>query len=107
MTNWKWYGDAGHHCLSHKCRFHLTTEVGNYLISTIGQCFSHDEVPIEIGSGRLYETAVFEISSRCVCGCNLPRHNGSDIEMIGSDNPEQANKLHLEMCQKYSEKNHD
>src|SRR5258708_35684419 len=36
-TNWKWFGNAGHLCVSQWCRFHLCTKVGGYLVSTVGE----------------------------------------------------------------------
>lgn len=35
--NWKWFGHAGHLIVARHCQFHLTTQVGNYLISTVGE----------------------------------------------------------------------
>ena len=35
--DWKWFGNAGHLCVGRWCRFHLCTQVGNYLVSTVGQ----------------------------------------------------------------------
>ena len=35
--NWKWFGNAGHLCISQYCRFHLCTKIGKYLISTVGE----------------------------------------------------------------------
>jgi hypothetical protein len=37
MSNWKWFGHAGHFICADKCRFHLTTKVGKYLVSTVGE----------------------------------------------------------------------
>ncbi len=37
MNNWKWFGHAGHLVVGDKCRFHLTTKVGRYLVSTVGE----------------------------------------------------------------------
>ncbi len=37
QSQWKWYGHAGHFICSRWCRFHLCTEVGNFLISTVGE----------------------------------------------------------------------
>lgn len=36
-STWKWFGSAGHFICGHWCRFHLCTQVGSYLISTIGE----------------------------------------------------------------------
>lgn len=34
---WKWFGHAGHLCVGRWCRFHLCTDVGKYLVSTVGE----------------------------------------------------------------------
>lgn len=34
---WKWFGNAGHFICGASCRFHLTTQVGKYIVSTVGQ----------------------------------------------------------------------
>jgi hypothetical protein len=43
-SKWKWFGNAGHFICSRDCQFHLTTEVGEYLISTVGQYFPGDNI---------------------------------------------------------------
>jgi len=35
---------AGHFILGHKCRFHLATYVGGYIVSTVGELWSEREV---------------------------------------------------------------
>jgi hypothetical protein len=35
--DWKWFGHAGHLIVGAWCRFHLCTQVGNYLVSTVGE----------------------------------------------------------------------
>ena len=36
-TEWKWFGHACHLIVSQWCRFHLCTQVGTYLVSTVGE----------------------------------------------------------------------
>ncbi len=36
-AEWIWYGHAGHFICSRWCRYHLCTNVGNYLVSTVGE----------------------------------------------------------------------
>lgn len=36
-ADWRWYGSAGHFICGHDCRFHLCTEIGEYLVSTVGE----------------------------------------------------------------------
>jgi hypothetical protein len=33
----RWFGHAGHFICAEWCRFHLCTQVGPYLISTVGE----------------------------------------------------------------------
>lgn len=95
---WKWFGNAGHFILGHQCRFHMTTQVGKYLVSTVGQLL-HDSSVREIlaksrgivlegrgdereadwmnkvgfgdiGYNRKFETMVFRAGKRCAAkGC--------------------------------------
>ena len=37
QNKWKWFGNAGHFIGGNHCRFHLCTQVGKYLVSTVGQ----------------------------------------------------------------------
>ena len=64
--SWRWYGHVGHLCVGQWCRFHLTTHVGHYLVSTLGE-YVPDETVREIlancrnlhlegvGDARLYD----------------------------------------------------
>lgn len=35
--DWKWFGNPGHLIVSRWCRFHLCTQIGAFLISTVGE----------------------------------------------------------------------
>lgn len=37
QADWKWFGSAGHLIVAQWCRFHLCTQVGKYLVSTVGE----------------------------------------------------------------------
>ena len=39
-ADWKWYGHPGHFILGDKCRFHLATVVGPFMISTVGELWN-------------------------------------------------------------------
>lgn len=93
-SDWRWFGCAGHLIVSANCRFHLCTQVGDYLVSTVGEYFPDDSVREslaqsrgvvlkgrgderradymkkigfeEIGYKRLYETMVFRVTGE-VC----------------------------------------
>lgn len=34
---WQWFGQAAHFICGDKCRFHMATKVGRYLVSTVGE----------------------------------------------------------------------
>lgn len=36
VEDWRWFGCAGHFICGHQCRFHLCTQVGDHLVSTVG-----------------------------------------------------------------------
>jgi hypothetical protein len=37
MNDWIWMPHAAHFCAAHMCRFHLSTYVNGYIISTVGE----------------------------------------------------------------------
>lgn len=107
-SQWEWFGNAGHFIFGHKCRFHLCTKVGDYLVSTVGEYLPDSGVREilaksrgvtltgqgdererswmkqcgfeEIGCDRKYETMVFRAGRRC----NEPT---CDCRMPGLDDP--------------------
>ena len=130
---WKWYGKAGHLIVGEDCRFHLTTEIGKYLVSTVGQYFpdfitrelivksegkklegkgDYREADflkkvgyVEIGHERLFETMVFKTNGKiCSCGCGMPNINGNDLDSDGYNTVIQATKGHNKLCKKWAEK---
>lgn len=44
QDKWKWFGTAGHLTVSAWCRFHLCTEVGKYMVSTVGEHWPERDV---------------------------------------------------------------
>ncbi len=100
-ADWVWFGYPGHYILGDRCLFRLSTQVGGYLISTVGDlddCKGKRER--EIGDGRKYETMVFKISGIMDCGCPETEHLGLDF--AGYNNHAEAQRGHLAMCQKWS-----
>jgi hypothetical protein len=115
ISTWIWYGRAGHLCIGEWCRFHLTTQVGKYLVSTVGLWVPHIEAPNEredaaflkknpngkmIGHNRFYETMVFSTTKHaCLCGCDLPvTNNRCDDYFSAYNNQVEARKGHMIMC---------
>ena len=41
---WRWFGHPGHLIVASECRFHLCTQIGDYLISTVGEWFPDEPV---------------------------------------------------------------
>jgi hypothetical protein len=95
----KWFGTPGHFICAFDCRFHMCTQVGNYLVSTVGELFFDSTIREitaqsrgitlegrgdsrradymtkigfeDIGYKRKYETLVFKAGASCVAKeCN-------------------------------------
>lgn len=132
-ADWKWFGNAGHLCVSSECRFHLCTQIGGYLVSTVGEWLpgeSSREIVAksrgvtlegrgdareasfmrqigyqEIGCGRKYETMVFRTDGgACGCGCGLPTVSFSEIDSDGYNDAGAATAGHMAMCAKFDAK---
>lgn len=118
QSEWRWFGNAGHYVCGRWCRFHLTTQVGQYLVSTIGEyvhprhskgseqaeaAWLNKNWPGEdIGSGRKYETMVFLAGKPCdapECGCGLPQIDGNCLDFAGYNNAKDATEGHMKMCE--------
>lgn len=98
------FGNAAHLIVGNWCRFHIATQIGEVLISTVGEYHvrQDDAKPKEIGYGRLYETMVFRVEGACECGCGLPSHGGSEQDFAGYNSATEANAGHEAMCEKYA-----
>jgi hypothetical protein len=113
QDKWEWFGTPGHFFDAHNCRFHMTTRVGLWLISTVGEYYpkSDPNLPFpgeNIGYDRKYETAVFRAgrpcsSSRCH-KCNLPVNDGCELEMLPANTAGDANRNHAALCKKWARK---
>lgn len=121
QSEWKWFGHAAHFICGQWCRFHLATQVGKYLVSTVGlfvhprhsdgketsefEWLKRNPNGEEIGYERFYETMVFETGERCTaknCNCGLPSISGSELDMLGYKTAGEAAKGHLELCIKWA-----
>lgn len=131
---WIWMPHPGHFICSFDCRFRLNTCVGKYIVSTVGELFPdapvreiHAEVRgiklegmgdarkadffekcgyVELGLDRLYETMVFEAieSEEKDSCCPYRIKSGSELDMRGYNDPVQAFKGHMELCEEWSKK---
>jgi hypothetical protein len=106
----RWFGHAGHFICAPWCRFHLCTQVGEFLISTVGEYVP--DAPVreimaqsrgiklegrgdarladymnkrgfeQVGCDRLYETMVFRAGRPCDAeGCNCGLPSASGEEL--------------------------
>lgn len=97
----------------------MATQVGEYLVSTVGkyvhprQSNASEESDYEfirknpngeeIGCGRFYETMVFRAGKPCMakgCGCGLPSISGSELESDGYNDMKSATEGHRALCNK-------
>ena len=120
-TCWKWFGDPGHFICGQWCRFHLTTQVGKVLVSTLGR-YVHPRHSAgsgkadgeylakningdEIGFCRTYETMVFVAGFTCrseLSGCGMPDTVRPGIDMRGYNDAGAATRGHLAMCRRWA-----
>lgn len=118
---WVWFGTAAHFICGQWCRFHLATQVGRYIVSTVGEyvhprhsggseqaeaAWLKKNWPGEdIGFGRKYESMVFEAGKACSdadCGCGLPSV-GEQVGFRGYNDRASAAMGHLELCRHWAE----
>jgi hypothetical protein len=107
VSEWEWFGHAAHFCASKWCLFHMATQVGEFIVSTVGDYrpgYSTDEAE-EIGYKRKYETMVFKAGAVCSapdCGCGMPSLDPPmEIDSSGYNTPADAAEGHMKMCRKY------
>lgn len=99
----KYFGNAGHFIASESCRFHLTTQIGDVVVSTVGDYYpTNAEGRKTIGYRRFFETMVFRTTGPCDCGCGMPEHDGSEVDFAGYQTRDEANVGHEAMCEKWA-----
>ena len=122
--DWKWFGHAAHFICGTWCRFHMATQIGEYLISTVGlyvhpsksgggeqveaEFLSKNPNGQEIGCGRFYETMVFKTSKKICknekCGCGLPEIDSLELDSEAYQKAGDARAGHMKMCKKWATK---
>ena len=103
-ANWHWFGQAGHFCAAHKCRYHLHTHVGLYCVSTVGEYYvrAEDEEPTPPGaSPHLYETMVFKLDGD---GVDASVKNHNELSVARTHTRDEAREAHLRLCKEYAAK---
>ncbi len=101
-----WQGSPGHFICGDQCAFHLSTVVGGYLVSTVGEYRPRGEdEPKPIGVGRLYETMVF-VASTCEHHDCDEHHQatGRELDFAAANDRKAARAAHVAMCRKWAAK---
>ena len=108
VHEWKWHGHKQHLCVGWWCQFSMATEVGDVIVSTIGEYKrpgnEDEEGWSQIGMNRCYETMVFRTSTgRHECGCPEFGDPG-ELEMTGYNSAAAATAGHMATCHKWAAK---
>ena len=122
---WTWMPHSAHLIVGYDCDFHLATEVGGYLVSTVGEYFPDSQVReiiaksknvklegigdrrrfdfykkigyVEIGLGRPYETLVFESSKSGEKCCLFKMKTSKEVDFRGYNTAGDAYNGHMEL----------
>lgn len=110
--DWVWMPHAGHFICGPRCQFHLTTYVGGYIVSTLGelQATRFDD------SGRMladqgwehisgccdYETMVFHAEPSGLECCPWVMSSPCEVDAAVYTDAGEATRGHMEMCEKWS-----
>lgn len=128
--NWIWMPHPAHFICSFNCHFILSTYVGKYIVSTVGEYLPEEGVREilaksrgielkgigderksdfmekigyeEIGHNRKYETMVFKAkkSKHLCCPWTINVHQ--EVDMKGYNDADSAYIGHLHLCQEWS-----
>lgn len=106
-SKWVWYGYAGHLAVGARCAFHMSTRIGNYLISTVGHYIpkGKETTQIEsIGSGNsdYFETMIFPCSGEDKYGNPIIELN--ELYCRRYSNSREAEANHRKVCKEYAKK---
>ena len=102
--DWSWDGRPGHFVGSDSCYFHLATQVGGALISTIGEYRPVGMTkmwPIGEESDFFYETMVFPCE-QLDKDTETSVLSWKELECRRQKNYSQAVEEHYKMCEKWS-----
>ncbi len=106
---WVWMPHAGHCILGSRCRFHLSTYVGGYIVSTVGECpkdrIMDNEKFEPVGSGsEVYETMVFKAVKRVdkCCPWKIDCCESTDCERYMT--ADEATVGHMRYCKKWAKR---
>lgn len=104
-SEWKWYGYAGHLIVASRCAYHLSTRIGGYLVSTVGDFRRDGDVKtretIGAGDDAFFETFVFKCDGEEASGDpNVVAFSEIDRERYATSI--EAERGHYRFCDKYA-----
>lgn len=109
-AEWIWMPHPGHLMISRECNFRLTTwvpghENDGFIVSTVGEWkrspYDSDEGFLDVSYGYIYQTSVFAARKSNVECCPYLPNLHKEFEGKGYNDPGDAFKGHLEMCEKW------
>lgn len=102
-SEWKWYGYAGHFIGGKSCAYHLSTRIGGYLVSTVGDYYSHNGVRTTLGASKdsWFETMVFPCAGEEPTGDPII-NDWSSIDGERYAESLDAENGHYRYCKKYA-----
>lgn len=104
--DWKWFGYAGHLCVGKRCAFHLSTQVGHFLVSTVGHYLPPNKdrmEPIGASEDALFETMVFPCDPGDV-GADPNVTSWSSVDGDRYAKSIDAERGHYTFCEKWAAK---
>jgi hypothetical protein len=129
--NWVWMPHPAHLIVSRDCRFHLATNVGKYIVSTVGEYLPDGPIREllaesrgiriegrgdarladymkkigfeELGANRLYETMVFKSAPSQEDCCPFELVSG-EVDSGGYTTAGEAYLGHMGLCRKWSKR---
>lgn len=107
---WIWMGHAAHFILGHECQFKLATEVGGFVVSTVGE-LKYPKLPgviqkeefEDLGWNRKYETMVFKSKKSNLLCCPYIMDLPAEIDFLPANDADTATKNHYKLCEKWSD----
>lgn len=101
-SEWEWLGHAAHFICADRCRFHMATKVGGYLVSSVGDMYLEPDQkkPDNIGCERTHETIVWTVGDRLPCGCY---DVGEEVDWGAYNDPQSATAGHMALCRKWAD----
>jgi len=102
-SKWNWCGYAGHFICAHDCLFRLSTKVGDYRVSTVGDLHprgQNERTPI--GAFGYFETMVFRLVPDTGEPCCGEVADWAELECVRYDTDAEAREGHMRLCRKWA-----